>query len=198
MENTPPKTIAGLILFNLPHLRESVNPAKPSAEINAARFPFIPLKERPPLTIIKIPIIEKTNAHQVAFRIGSFSKGQAKIAVRNGAQANKKAAFAMEVVWKAYILPAKAKTRDIAAVKPAKPIFVKALRGCPFDCQYIKKKRTNIIPTDLYKSICQVVALSMKRIAVPIPDQHSPAPKTRITPNLYDVFDKSTPKNYVL
>ena len=137
MENTPPKTIAGLILFNLPHRRERVNPAKPSAEISAARFPFIPLKERPPLTIIKIPIIEKINAHQVAFRIGSFSKGQAKIAVRNGAQANKKAAFAMEVVWKAYILPAKAKTRDIAAVKPAKPIFVRALRGCPFDCQYI-------------------------------------------------------------
>ena len=101
MENTPPKTIAGLMLFNLPHLRESVNPAKPSAEVSAARFPFIPLKERPPLTIIKIPIIEQINAHQVAFRIGSFSKGQAKIAVRNGALANIKAAFAMEVDWKA-------------------------------------------------------------------------------------------------
>ena len=51
--------------------------------------------------MIKTPIIESNNAHQVFLRMGSFNRGQAKTAVKNGAQANMKAAFAMDVDWKA-------------------------------------------------------------------------------------------------
>ena len=101
IEKMPPKMIAGVILFSLPHLSDIVNPAKPRAEINAARLPFNPLKDNPELTMIKTPIIESNNDHLVFLRMGSFNRGQAKMAVKNGAQANMKAAFAMDVDWKA-------------------------------------------------------------------------------------------------
>ena len=96
-EKIPPKIIAGSIFLKFPHLSESEKPAKPKAEISAAIFPLNPVNDRPWLTIIKMPKIDRLNAIQVDLYIDSLKIGQANSAVIRGAVANKNAAFAIEV-----------------------------------------------------------------------------------------------------
>ena len=96
-EKMPPKIIAGSIFLKFPHLSESEKPAKPKAEISAAIFPLNPVIDRPWLTIIRMPKIDRPNAIQVDLYIGSLKIGQANSAVISGAVANKNAAFAIEV-----------------------------------------------------------------------------------------------------
>ena len=96
-EKMLPKIIAGSIFLKFPHLSESEKPAKPKAEISAAIFPLNPVNDRPWLTIIRMPKIDRPSAIQVDLYMGSLKIGQANSAVISGAVANKNAAFAIEV-----------------------------------------------------------------------------------------------------
>ena len=88
----------GKTSVSLFHLSAIVNPAKPIAEPNAEILPLRAPRANPSRTIIMTPISANKIAHQVPFLTGSLRMGHAKTAVKNGAAANKKAAFAMVVV----------------------------------------------------------------------------------------------------